>query len=68
MSEIETDVVMKRVDLLCDGCGDGHMHFVRKSRKKYIHQCDNCLEEAVCDIKYPYYVGADGKRIKCPSG
>lgn len=68
MSEIETEVTLKRIDLLCDTCCDGYMHFAYKKRKKYVHQCDNCLSEAVCDVKYPYYIGEDGKRIKCPSG
>ena len=65
MPEIESEVVLRRIDLLCDTCGDGHMHFTRKkSKKRYVHQCDNCLSETVCDVKYPYYIGTDGKRIK----
>lgn len=58
MSEIK--VQYTEVDMVCDTCGDGRMRpigtVVKGEPTKYIHECDNCCEKAVYEVRYPYRV------------
>lgn len=71
MSEIRTKVKYIKVDMVCNYCGDGYMRpigtVLKENPPKYVHECDNCGNKGIYEVRYPYKEDKHEKRLELQS-